>query len=90
MMDKRLKNWIIFALVSLLLVPPLVYMGGSVLVGPYEGEFGMIGMIGTIYADAARLKASAWIVLLAPLLLGLIWAGCIRLSNILQERYSSQ
>ena len=87
-MSKQLKNWAIFALLSVFLVPVVVFIGGSVLVGPYEGESGMLGMMGTIYGDAARLKGPAWLVLLAPLLLALTWAGCFRLSSAMQQRLS--
>ena len=88
MTNNQLKKWAIWALLSVLLVPVVVFIGGSVLVGPYEGEFGIVGMIGTIYGDAARLKGSAWLVLLAPWLLALTWAACFRLSNTMQQRLS--
>ena len=87
-MSNRLKKWVIFALLSVFLVPVAVFAGGSLLVGPYEGEFGLLGMMGTIYRDAAQLKGTAWVLLLAPLLLGLIWAACIRLADAMQERLS--
>lgn len=87
-MSNRLKKWVIFGLLSVLMVPVAVFAGGSLLVGPYEGEFGLLGMMGTIYRDAAQIKVTAWVLLLAPLLLGLIWAACIRLSSVMQERFS--
>lgn len=73
------KFWFFAFLSCLLLVPVVIYFAGGVIVGPYEGENGLIGMMGKIYVDALTLKLSAWVLLLAPLLLALIWKFCFRL-----------
>lgn len=80
-MDNQLKKWAILVLASILLVPVIIYAGGSLLVGPYEGESGLLGMAGKIYGDALRLKGTAWLLLLAPVLLVGIWQACFWLQR---------
>jgi len=38
--------------------------------------------MGNIYVDALTGHASAWILLLAPVLLVAIWLGCVKLRHI--------
>ena len=77
------KSWLYGLLGCLIIVPVLIYIGGSLLVGPYEGDGGLIGMMGKIYVDALTLQLSAWVLLLSPLLLVLIWRLCFRLQRII-------
>ena len=78
-MDKR---WIYALLASLMVVPVLVYFVGGLIVGPYEGEGGLIEMMGIIYVDAMTGHWSAWVLLLSPLLLVGIWKACATLRSI--------
>ena len=78
-MDKR---WIYALLASLIVVPVLVYFAGGLIVGPYEGEGGLIEMMGTIYVDAMTGHWSAWVLLLSPLLLVGILKACSTLRSI--------
>ncbi|MGI9291404.1 MAG: hypothetical protein ACR2QG_09055 [Gammaproteobacteria bacterium] len=77
------KTWLYAFLISLIAIPVIIYIGGSIIVGPYEGQSGLIGMMGNIYVDALRLKLSAWVLLLSPLLLVAIWKLCFRLRRII-------
>ena len=76
------KRWLYAVLVCRLAVPVAVYVLGGLIVGPYEGERGLLGMMGTIYVDALTGHAAAWLLLLAPVLLVAIWLGCIKLRRI--------
>ena len=80
-MDQSLRNWIIAAAASILLVPVAVFLGGWLLVGPYEGEAGLLGLTLAIYRDALLLDGGAWLLLLAPVLLAALWTSCRRLSR---------
>jgi hypothetical protein len=82
-MNDMLKRWLYAVLVCLLGVPVAIYVLGGLIVGPYEGERGLIGMMGTIYVDALTGHVSTWIMLLAPALLVAIWLGCIKLRRSL-------
>lgn len=86
-MNIRRTTWVLYALVSVLAVPVLVFIGGRLLAGPYEGKFGLLGLMGNIYKDALTGHPGAWFVLLAPLLLIAIWWGsfalCRNLENLL-------
>jgi hypothetical protein len=76
------KWWLYAFLVCLITVPALIYLVGGLIVGPYEGEGGLSQMMGTIYVDAMTGHLSAWLLLLAPLLLALIWKACNKLRRI--------
>ena len=67
-------------------VPLLVFWTGGLLVGPYEGEGGLVDLMGSIYGDLATLHLSAWILLFAPLLIVGIWYGAFRLRSSLTGR----
>jgi len=88
-MNKQLQKWIIFTLASLILVPALVYLGGSLVVGPYEGEFGLLGMMGNIYGDAAKFRPGALLVLLGPVILVGIWVACARVQRAITAHYAA-
>jgi len=84
-MVKRLLYIILLCLVG---VPLTIYWIGGLLVGPYEGERGLFGMMGSIYGDALTGHLSAWILLFSPLLLVGIWIGFYQLRRIMQRRIS--
>jgi hypothetical protein len=71
----------LYTLLSIVAVPVLVFSLGRVLAGPYEGKFGLLGLMGNIYGDALMGKPGAWLVLLAPLILVAIWWGSFTLSR---------
>jgi len=72
-MAKSIKGWLIVALLCVIIVPVLVFLGGWLLAGPYEGDGGIFGLMATIYADALLADLSALLLLLSPLLLLAIW-----------------
>jgi len=78
-MTKFARNLGLIFAASLLLVPVIVYLSGSLRVGPYEGESGLLGMTGQIYADVIGGKPAAWFLLLSPALLFSIWFACLEL-----------
>lgn len=69
----RQQIWLAVAAFSVVMVPVGVFLGGLLLAGPYEGNSGVLGLIGGIYADALTGHLSALILLFSPLLLLLIW-----------------
>ena len=84
--NARMNKWWFYAfLICLIAVPALVYLAGGLIVGPYEGEGGLLEMMRKIYVDAMTGHLSAWLLLLAPLLLALIWKACNKLSRITQS-----
>jgi hypothetical protein len=85
-MNYRLKRWIIFTLACVLLVPTLIYLAGWLLVGPYEGESGLFGLVMSIYGDALSGTLSTWFLLLSPMLLAVCWVLCARLSSDINTR----
>ena len=78
-MNTRPTGWMLFTLLSVLTVPIVVFVGGRLLAGPYEGKFGLLGLMGNIYGDALLGRGGAWLVLLAPLLLVGLWWGSFAL-----------
>ena len=76
-----IKRWSLFLLACLILVPILIYISGGLLVGPYEGDSGLSGLVSNIYGDALSGKLSALFLLLSPMLLVLVWVACARLRS---------
>ena len=89
-MNFRLNRWIIFMVACVLLVPPLIYLSGGLLVGPYEGESGLSGLIMSIYGDALSGKVSTWFLLISPMLLVLIWIGCAWMRSNINDRIAQK
>jgi len=81
-----IKRWGIFVLMSVFLVPFVVFLGGWLLAGPYQGNFGVLGLMSTMYMDALRGSISAWVLLTGPVLLVLIWYGCLWLRRVINAR----
>jgi len=69
----RLRQWLLLAVFSAILVPIAVFLGGLLVAGSYEGDAGFFGLTGGIYADAMSGSLSALILLFSPLLLVLVW-----------------
>jgi len=69
----------LYALLSIVAVPVLVFIAGRLLAGPYEGKFGLLGLMGNIYKDAATGHPGAWFILLSPLLIIALWWGSFAL-----------
>lgn len=71
----RRRALIVLALLAAgaLLVPALAYLVGASLVGPYEGERGFAGYLGTILAAAWRGDSTALILVLSPVCLVAVW-----------------
>jgi hypothetical protein len=59
-------------------LPVVSYRLGKWLIGPFEGKRGLTDYLGSIYQAAGRGEPGAWLLLLAPLLLVLVWYGTWR------------
>jgi len=80
------KLWLIVAAFSVVIVPVGVFLGGLLLAGTYEGNAGVFGLIGGIYADALTGHLSALILLFSPLLLLLIWQLAIAAYGLISAK----
>ena len=60
-------------LAGALLVPAAAYVAGKRLIGAYEGKLGFIDYADSIYAAANRGEVLAWLILLSPTLVWLVW-----------------
>jgi len=89
-MNFRLKRWSLFLLACVILVPVLIYIAGGLLVGPYEGESGLAGLITSIYGDALTGKLSTWFLLTSPMLLVLIWLACAWMHSNINNRLTEK
>ena len=52
--------------IGLLVVPVAVYLVGQEVVGDYESDAGLIGLLGQIWSDFVSLEPSAWLLVLSP------------------------
>lgn len=69
----RHLGWVIAAAVfAATLLPVLVYYTGTATLGPYA-HGGLQQFFGDFYADLARLRGNAWVLLLGPVLLVTLW-----------------
>ena len=70
---RRHLAWIIAALLfGAAVLPLLVYYTGALTLGPYSGG-GPLQFVAAFYADVARLRGAAWLLLLGPAALVLVW-----------------
>jgi len=70
---KRHVAWAAAALVfAALLLPFLVYYTGLRVFGAYPGG-GPLRFVGAYYADLGRLQPGAWLLLLGPVALVVVW-----------------
>ena len=67
------------ALAGALLVPLAVYLFGSTLMGPYEGDGGLVGFLATVYADLLRGRPGALALVLSPTVFFALWWLIFRL-----------
>jgi len=67
------KRWLFIVFLCLIGVPVGIYWVGGLIVGPYEGENGLPGLMTSIYSDALAGHLPAWVLLFSPLLLVAIW-----------------
>ena len=74
------------ALAGFVILPAFAYMAGFVLTGPYEGEYGVIGYLGSIYADVLAGKWAASVLVATPALIVIVWYIVIRLRSSLLKR----
>ena len=89
-MKSKLKYWMVILLLCLVGVPVIIYLTGNTIVGPYEGESGMLGLMGHIYSDAISGSAAAWLVLMGPALLVLIWSTAAKLLRVVNSNVTAE
>ena len=77
----RLKRTGALLLTGALFVPIAAYLIGSYIIGPYEGNGGLAGFLGTIYLSAGRGERAALVLILAPLLIVTVWQIGLWLKN---------
>lgn len=73
---RRLRTWLIalaLAVAGTLALPVAAYVAAKRVVGTYEGKYGLSDYLASIYAGAGRGEPAAWVLLLAPTALVLIW-----------------
>lgn len=70
---KHLKGIGLLILCATVFIPVLGYVVGSAVVGPYEGDGGLPGYLGTIYVSALRGERAALTLLFAPGLIVIVW-----------------
>ena len=69
-MLRKIPSWVQLLFLSGILVPIAAYVVGQWIIGPYEGNFGLLGYFFSIYSDALQAKPTAWILLTGrPLML---------------------
>ena len=59
--------------VGAVIVPIMAYLVGGTIVGPYEGNSGLAGYLGTIYLSTWHGERAALTLILSPLLIIAIW-----------------
>ena len=68
----RLKKELLLAAallgVGLVVVPLSVYWVGQQVVGDYESDAGIVGLVGQIWADFVGLRLGAWLLVFGPYL----------------------
>jgi hypothetical protein len=76
---KRLMNILALLVTGAVILPVGAYLVGGYIVGPYEGNSGLAGYLGTIYLSAWRGEQAALTLILAPLLIVAVWLIGLRL-----------
>ena len=83
---RRHVAWIVAALLfGSAVLPLLVYYTGALTLGPYSGG-GPLQFVAAFYADAARLRGAAWLLLLGPATLVAFWRVLVAYLWPRQER----
>jgi hypothetical protein len=73
---RRLRTWLIaisLAIAGTLALPVGAYMAAKRVVGTYEGKYGLSDYLASITAGAGRGEPAAWVLLLAPTAIVLVW-----------------
>ncbi len=86
----RLRTAMLALLLSFVLVPVCAFIGGSLVVGEYEGASGLLGYLVTIFRDALRGRWLAWLLILAPVLIVGTWFITFRAIRHLSTRDEKQ
>ena len=79
----RVKLYAAAILVGLFVVPPLIWLTGRALFGPYANG-GLFSLWGDFFGELARGARSAWVVALAPCALLALLQGAVALSRRLR------
>jgi hypothetical protein len=61
------------ALTGLVILPVVAFIGGYLVAGQYEGAFGVIGYLGSIYADLLDGQRAAVVLVLTPAVIVTAW-----------------
>ena len=69
------------ALTGAVIVPAIAYTAGKRLIGAYEGKLGFMDYADSIHAAAGRGEALAWLILLSPTLVWLVWFLILRVQR---------
>lgn len=77
----RLRTAGLALFLSFLIVPVCAFVGGTIVVGDYEGPTGLLGYLTAIYGDALQGRWLAWILILAPVLIVGFWAIIVKLTR---------
>lgn len=72
---------VLLALTGVVAVPIAGYVVGKHVIGAYEGRLGLTDYLGSIYAAAGHGEVLAWVLILSPLLVVLIWSLVFRLGR---------
>lgn len=75
---RRRLPWFLGALVlfGLLLLPAVIYLGGMLMLGGFEGA-SLLGQYGSLYRGLVHASPAAWLVVLGPAMLLLLWHGLV-------------
>jgi hypothetical protein len=73
----KARHWlaagVVLLCVGMFVMPVAAYLAGANLAGEYQGPRGLASYMGAIYADAARGRLPALLLLCGPLLAVAIW-----------------
>ena len=75
----RLTNLLALLVTGTTVIPVAAYLVGHTVIGPYEGDYGLAGYLGSIYLAAWQGKKAALIIMLAPVLVAGAWLIGLRL-----------
>ena len=67
----------VMLIIGLVAVPIAVYFVGQTVVGPYEGDGGLVSLIGQVWTEFLDLRVSAWILVLSPYAIVLLLRAAI-------------
>jgi len=56
----------VLLIIGLVAVPIAVYFVGQTVVGPYEGDGGLLGLLGQVWTEFFDFQLGAWILVLSP------------------------